>query len=460
MNQKCCNCNSTWNTENVMDKCPFCGKSLIKKETLSLSSAISVVVKENGIDILNKPNRFLSYIMDYVKGEEKDKRLLRIACNTTALQYVVQATKSDTQKEKDILLTKAKITIENEVFFSEENAQYIIRIIANGVGLSYRKEYKNSNAAYKIEDNEKSNAHFANNHSERTQELNVTKQPEDNKGESYLMSLVKTKKRVSQEDNKEIFLLGRSKLQGKDTMVGIDLIRFSAQHGFKAAAFLLGYCYEKGVGVSKDINVAKAYYRQGAMSNPDFERYSQTGNGLNLDGFKKAAEYGAKLYQSKSNTIPTKNKSLKTPTADVQHKTDSNERSKRIFLPYRERSQAYLSNIEHLAHIILTNEKSSQDDYEQIFEWGRKYIRESNYTEAFKFIQFAAKHGLKEASLLLGYMYDNGYGVQQDKKAARGYYWQGVASVERYKGYYANGLFSKTGYKKAADDGNLLFIRS
>lgn len=462
MNQKCFDCNSNWNTEKIMEKCPFCGKSLIKKDRLTLSSAIRTVVKINGIDIFNTPNRFISYIMDYVKGEEKNKKLLRIACTTTALQYVVQAVKSDTQKDIDFLLTKARITIENEVFFSEENARYIIQIIADGLGLSYTNDIKNSNSHYEIGDIGKLKVFFdkgqGDTPSERIPRSKITQKSNTNQREEYLLSLVKNKKRVSKGENIEIFSLGRYKLHSNELMLAIELIRFSAQHGCKAAAFLLGYCYDKGIGVNEDKDVAKAYYRQGAISNLDFERYTLTNSGLNSDGFKKAAEYGKQLYYELNNTILIQN--IKT-TPVVQQKNASNERSKRIYLHYKERPQNYLSNMGHLLGIILTNGRCTQEDNEQILEWGRKYIRESNYTEAFKYIQFAAKHGLKEANLLLGYMYDNGYGVRQDKKAARGYYWQGVASVDRYKEYYDNnGFFLESGYKKAAEDGKILFIRS
>ena len=59
-----------------------------------------------------------------------------------------------------------------------------------------------------------------------------------------------------------------------------------------------------------------------------------------------------------------------------------------------------------------------------------------SFDEGFKYVQYAAKKGSMNGAILLGYCYDAGLGVKQDKKIAEAYYRQGTISNPEFKSYY------------------------
>ena len=96
------------------------------------------------------------------------------------------------------------------------------------------------------------------------------------------------------------------------------------------------------------------------------------------------------------------------------------------------------SNVERLKNIVFSNSVSSREDRDAICEMGKKKLANQNYDEGFKFVQYAAKKGSMDGAILLGYCYDNGLGVKQDKKIAEAYYRQGTVSNPDYKSFYQN----------------------
>lgn len=64
-----------------------------------------------------------------------------------------------------------------------------------------------------------------------------------------------------------------------NTADGIKLIKFTAQYGYAYGALLLGYCYDNGIGVQKDYNIASAYYDRAGVSGGADESYKFHGWG-------------------------------------------------------------------------------------------------------------------------------------------------------------------------------------
>lgn len=75
------------------------------------------------------------------------------------------------------------------------------------------------------------------------------------------------------DDPNERYELARSKIANMQYRDAVDDLYFAAQHGHKRANLLLGYCYEHGFGVNKDIKAAEGYYRLGINGNPDYKKY-------------------------------------------------------------------------------------------------------------------------------------------------------------------------------------------
>lgn len=81
-----------------------------------------------------------------------------------------------------------------------------------------------------------------------------------------MSELVKKNERLSKQDGEEMLVYGKMLLSNGEKDKGIKFIRFAAQHGCLNAAVTLGDCYETGNGVTRDIKIAGAYYRQAAVS--------------------------------------------------------------------------------------------------------------------------------------------------------------------------------------------------
>lgn len=100
-----------------------------------------------------------------------------------------------------------------------------------------------------------------------------------------------------------------------------------------------------------------------------------------------------------------------------------------------------ISDEEYLRNIVVTNATSSKEEREKIFEIGRKNLINNSIDDGFKYVQYATKRGSMQGAILLGYCYDVGLGVKQDKKVAEAYYRQGTLSNPEFKKIYEkNGI--------------------
>lgn len=124
----------------------------------------------------------------------------------------------------------------------------------------------------------------------------------ENKTIIYLQRIIdsyldpnKPKIKMTEEDKGWILYYGRKFIREADYERGLKWIRFAAKHGETDAAFLLGYCYDNGIGVAKNSKIAEAYYRQGANSS---RRYDSLHSyfGYKDDWLTKAQNDGKKIY--------------------------------------------------------------------------------------------------------------------------------------------------------------------
>lgn len=233
------------------------------------------------------------------------------------------------------------------------------------------------------------------------------------------------------------------------------------------ADFLLGYCYEQGIGVAKDAKVAQGFYRNGTISNPQFDKYYHQGAyGLSGEGFRRAAEYGKNLYgavpvkSNIDNSIITKTPAVNNKITDGASSSIQKERQS-FFSSFRDKLTSFSkNNDDNLQKIVDENAKCTNEECQAIFELGRKRIQKREYQQAIKLIRYAVQHGHKEANFLLAYCYDQGIGVGKDSKVAEAYYRQGIISNSKYAQYQQRYGFSNVALKKAAEEGELLFKNS
>ena len=455
---ECKHCKSTWNSSQSVRNCPFCGKAILTdvSEKMTLPEGISTIVAEYGIEILNESKRLMSLVMDYVRDCDKEKKLLRIACNCGALNLIVDIISSE-ENQRELLIKKAIKKLEDEAFLSTSNAEYIICILLSGVGISYNEKKEDSTISsinQQTTITETSSQSIATSNS-------VCAYTDDVR----LKNIVLSNASSSQEDRDTICEIGRKKLINQEIDEGFKYVQYAAKRGSMNGAILLGYCYDVGLGIKQDKNVAEAYYRQGTISNPEFKSFYQqhrTGRDL-LDAAAQSAEKMLKTtYVPTQTPVVSKPTTVKTdvkPTVTSNTKTDSKPtETKKPEIPQTTSTNFFQSlkgklfgsekdKENHLWEIVNANRRPTNDESAAILNLGRKLLKNGSVTDGVKLIKFTAQYGYAYGALLLGYCYDKGLGVPKDYNVATAYYNRAGVSGSadpRYKLYGWNDMSQRS----------------
>lgn len=194
---------------------------------MTVPQAINAIIKENGINILNSPEKLRSMVMDYVNGYEREKRLFCRLCQIGILSYAHEMISlRDEISIKDVA-TKAKVRLEQDYFMVEEYALLGINMVLEGLGMNYKIEKEN------IDENE-------------TQE---------NKSHKLDSMEMKT------QHEYKVILTHDYRIKIDENI--IQDLRKAAQDGNENALISLGDCYAHGIIVDKlDLNLAEYYYRK------------------------------------------------------------------------------------------------------------------------------------------------------------------------------------------------------
>lgn len=321
----CKNCKSSWTSIVQMDTCPFCGKSLkeIEEEPTDISSAIRLIVKERGLDVLRNYKLMVSLISDYVQGYEREKKLFKIVGSNGVLEQIRRICNESNSGQQQLLVQKSKSILMDEAFLSEENAVLILNIIFIGVGLpeikttqvegvTIKKPINNPPlpsanpttvtgfqclvCGYTTDRHVEDACPMCNAPADRYNKFTKNQSSPD----EQLFDIINRKAKPSKSEGEEMTKRGRELLQSGTKDKAIMLIKYAAQHGIHEAAILLGDCYNQGDGVPKDWKIAEAYYRQAAVSGSHEAEYKigillVVNNGWNANSWlKKAADSGYK----------------------------------------------------------------------------------------------------------------------------------------------------------------------
>lgn len=132
-----------------------------------------------------------------------------------------------------------------------------------------------------------------NSHVKKIKKSSKSALPNFVKSDAELQKIVVANEKSTLEECKRIFELGRKNIRKKEYKRAIQYICYAAEHGYKEAYFLLGYCYERGIGVTLSNRIAENYYHLGMISNENYEQYKSS-----KEAFLKAAEEGEKLFKN------------------------------------------------------------------------------------------------------------------------------------------------------------------
>ena len=90
--QKCNNCNATWTFSKILEKCPFCGETIIDRNRInSIEDALKIVFREHGISVLRESGRLLGLLGDYAPSLSKERGLIKLAVESGAYAALFDA---------------------------------------------------------------------------------------------------------------------------------------------------------------------------------------------------------------------------------------------------------------------------------------------------------------------------------------------------------------------------------
>lgn len=89
--QSCKNCNSTWNSEVIVDSCPFCGEKLNEEIVAStIEEAFEIIFQKHGQGVFGE-NRLIGLLSDYAPSLGREKKLVKIAVESGAYKAICDA---------------------------------------------------------------------------------------------------------------------------------------------------------------------------------------------------------------------------------------------------------------------------------------------------------------------------------------------------------------------------------
>lgn len=258
---ECKRCKKSWNSSRRVECCPFCGVSLFKDNLdMSISDAIKAIVQERGTSILQSHNMVLSMVLDYVKGQVKEKKLFKIACQHKILDDAYEiVSMSDNQIKKECA-NKAKLKLEYDAFLSEENARMIINIILEGLDAGICLDTENVALSDQMIKNEHRQT-ISNSLYDRFTECPSTWT--EKAKEAYILATTESVA-SAQFDIGSYYYKGEEGL-AEDVEEAAGWYRKAAEQGYSKAQMSLGICYTLGHGVEQDSTMAAEWYRKAAM---------------------------------------------------------------------------------------------------------------------------------------------------------------------------------------------------
>ena len=132
---RCQYCNSSWESSQSINKCPFCGKDFASEpQSFSdIQPALNYVVSKYGKEVYNTEKRCLSILSDYTHGLEKEIRLLRL-CFESGVVSDILAADEKTFSEQKIIVQKASAKLEDQYFIKQDNAVSVLLWITGSLG--------------------------------------------------------------------------------------------------------------------------------------------------------------------------------------------------------------------------------------------------------------------------------------------------------------------------------------
>ncbi|MBR0336614.1 MAG: toll/interleukin-1 receptor domain-containing protein [Alistipes sp.] len=234
----------------------------------------------------------------------------------------------------------------------------------------------------------------------------------------------------------------------KDYNSAVQYYHKAAEQGYADAQINLGYCYDKGLGVTQDYAEAVKWYRKVAEQGDNYAQYN----------LGVCYEYGRGVTRDYAEAVKWYRKAAEQGYADAQIN---------LGYCYDEGlgvTQDYAEAVKWYRKAAEQGEANAQCNLGYCYEKGLGVAQD--YAEAVKWYRKAVERGDARAQINLGYCYDEGLGVTQDYAEAVKWYRkaaeQGHADAQYNLGVcYENGngvtkdiTKAVKWYRKAAEQGD------
>ena len=135
MKIRCGKCNSEWQSNIAVEKCPFCGNELRIKNGINenVTDCLKYLIKNFGIVILSDKKRLLALSCDLLSKND-DLRLLKIVVNSGVFSRFVEVEPGDYPIE----IKKAIDVLSNNFFLSNESSYKAMMWIADALNVDLR----------------------------------------------------------------------------------------------------------------------------------------------------------------------------------------------------------------------------------------------------------------------------------------------------------------------------------
>jgi len=297
---KCQFCNSEWSSTVQTKTCPFCGKDLITDEKMDVKSAIKKVIADRGVEILHTPKLIISYVMDYVQGYDREKKLLKIAINSGVWAEFAGFANCNNTEEFLPTLKKAKYNLMENEFLSEEKCSIIIDILMDVMGVSIADLYTNGDVDFsKLKgDSEflRQEAFAGNPIAQKALGLCYVfgegVEKNDSEARKWFERSAEQGYANAQSNLGYMYYQGRGGKQ--DYTEAAKYFKLAAEQNHAIAQRFLGEMYSEGLGVEHDSAQAFSWYKMAAEQN-DSEAQFRVG-GFYFNGTIVEQDYNKALY--------------------------------------------------------------------------------------------------------------------------------------------------------------------
>lgn len=138
---KCPSCEAEWQSGkslSVIESCPFCGASLVKKETKEtecIEDVLYSLIEKHGKNLYKKENasKLKSFLSDFAGKFPKERKVLNVVIDE-GIQEKLLNIDNGTNDEKHYVIVSCCQRLTEDIGFSENRAKEVVNILATGLG--------------------------------------------------------------------------------------------------------------------------------------------------------------------------------------------------------------------------------------------------------------------------------------------------------------------------------------